>query len=303
MAWSSGAWCYLTGLPATMTAEVAAMTATSPHRQAEQAGRRAAEHWVAHPKTHGIIEANNAALACLVLTDIAPNQLAVTDLALAAASWPGSALWWRPTGPEVGPWTSGWPGLPEDQRASLMGYAGRVRAALVDLAEKLKEAAAPIDPAAATDLVVLAQLALLAIPWERTPAEIVATLNVPAPFAVQRDGRAIANMRRGLSAETGGVAVRLQHLRAANVDPETAKRVDRRGRSAVPTPQTAALLSALAEVIPRYPTYGAKRLIRDWRANAEGSPGRQLREILGEPLGAEPPGQRTLEREIAHIRQ
>ena len=132
--------------------------------RAGRAGTNAIISLLSHPRTAAIITGHADALRALVPHGFAPDQVAVTDLGMAASIWPATGLaWLRPEGvpaagpvkplsdwpvlvdkknPHLtsGPWAAGWPGLPEDERAKLHAYVGEVRAALVALANDLADA-------------------------------------------------------------------------------------------------------------------------------------------------------------------
>jgi hypothetical protein len=132
--------------------------------RADRAGTNAIISLLSHPRTAAIITAHADALRALVPHGFARDQVAMTDLGMAASIWPATGLaWLRPEGvPAAGPvkplsdwpvlvdkknshltsrpWAAGWPGLPEDERAKLHAYVGEVRAALVALANDLADA-------------------------------------------------------------------------------------------------------------------------------------------------------------------
>ena len=184
------------------------IVAPNDYAQAADAGRKAVARWLAHPETRAILEEYGPALRDFVPLKCAPDQVAATDLGFAAGSWPGTCGWWRPPGVPAwdpdgpplkwriyvdrtnpaltsGDWSAGWPEeLSAEIRNQRHEYVGWLRERLVVLAKALSDAGAPVDPGSALDICALAQLTLCPPDLTRSPNELVAGLNLFAPFAI-----------------------------------------------------------------------------------------------------------------------
>jgi hypothetical protein len=278
--------------------------------------------------------AKRDALSDLVPCELAPDHVAVTDLGLAASIWPLKGRGWlRPDGvppmdpdkppsqwpvlvdltdPRItsGPWSAGWPMLPEDDRASFHAFVGIVRGALVALASDLVAAGVPVDPGSALDICALAQLSICWIDFTRPIAELVADLNLGAPFAITRDGRGVDNVRDGIGVRVETAANRIRQWWRAQQDDDrsAALRSDavEGGRRAARTntDRQGRRRDALRQVLGEYPNV-AEMSDRSAAANLyrtygkKGSAGGRLAELLG----TKRPADTTLAKDLASIRR
>ena len=73
-----------------------------------EAGRKVVVRVLGHPMSAAILEEYGAKIAETVRPELAPDQLAITDLSVAVGSWPEHIGWLRPDGvPRCTPTTPG----------------------------------------------------------------------------------------------------------------------------------------------------------------------------------------------------
>lgn len=313
------------------TREGASRTLHDDFAKAEQAGRDVVTRFLSHPKAAAVITEHRDAVRDLVPDVMAPDQWGATDLGQAAGIWPATGSAWvrseaRPllgsdhsrwpvlvdsTDPRItsGPWSAGWPTLAEDTRAQLRSLIEPVRDALVALADDLAQAGVPVDPGSALDICALAQLTICNFDLTRPAAELVAEMNLSAPFAIPRDGRGIKNLRDGTGVRVQTAANRIRQWWRAQQDDDrsAALRADAAegGRRAARTntDRQKRRRDALRQVLDEYPNIGemsdrsaAANLCRTY--DKKGTAGGRLAELLG----TKRPADTTLAKDLTAIR-
>ncbi len=281
-----------------------------------------------HLQATDVLQRHKEDLQDRVRVELAPDQFAVTDLALAVASWPERAGWLRPEGVPVlaqddpppafpvyqdtadprisaGPWSAGWPALPEGTRRELHDFVGALRSVIVGQAQELEEAGVPVDPGSPCDLSFLVQLALLDL--RGTPEEIVDALNLSPPYSLSSDGRGVRNVRDGTNeqVERAASAVR-RWWRSQQEDDRSHTLRDRGGRpegSRTRGSDTGLLYEYVPVLLEDFPGASASALIRQWQRNTKGSAGVRLRDLMGKHVGDPAPSPRTLQRILKELRQ
>jgi hypothetical protein len=310
--------------------DVADRAPASAFEAGTKAGRKVALKIVQDPRTADVLLDRGPAFRDLVPLEFAPDQFGVTDLALAVGSWPGSSGWLRLEGvPAVqpgdplpifpvyvyatdsrvtaGPWSAGWPELPENQRAERHRYVGTLREIIAAMADELVAAGVPVDPRATLDLAILTQLLLLDIDLAGPPGAIVERLNLLPPYAIKGDGRGVTNVRDGISrpTENASATVRIW-WRSQQSDDRSETLRDRGGRptgSTTTGSDTAGLKAHLPAVLARHSDANAGRMRREWQGNVAGSAGRMLRERMRKRVGEPAPAATTLQRLVAEAKK
>jgi hypothetical protein len=193
--------------------------------------------WLQSAEVRDLLAACAEAFAALVPREHCPDQLAATDLGLAAAHWPDRAAWlvpaenvpdgwsrvpWsdlsglsadeRPAEGWVGaagPWCLHWPEADDQSRAKRLNELERICGALKAVGRAMKGAGAALDPDAPLTFLALTQLLLLSFDLEAPDLE----LNLTAGFALGRDptSRAI----------TGKTVMRDDTMPARDLAPES----------------------------------------------------------------------------------
>lgn len=292
------------------------------------AGRQVALRVLQHPKASQILAAYGARLRDRVPTELAPDQIAVTDLALAVGSWPERSGWLRPEGvppldpgdpppsfpiyqdrtdPRLtaGPWSAGWPELPETNRQELQEFVGELHSLVTDEAQRLVEAGVPVDPASPLDLSVLVQVALLDV--RGSPEQVIAALNLSPPYALSGDGRDLKEVRDGTTADVERAASAVRRWWRSQQDGDRSTELKNQGGrpsgSRTAGADTSLVYEHLPAVLAESPRVTAQGLIRDWKRNVKGSAGVRLRDLMGRRVGDPPPSLRTLQRAIRDLRQ
>jgi hypothetical protein len=292
------------------------------------AARSAVVRILQHPNAAQILEEFAPAIRDMAGPELAPDQLAITDLALAVGSWPHRTGWLRPDAvpalhPEDptsvwplyvdnadprctgGPWCLGWPTLPEQNRLELHTFVGVLRRVVVTEAGALKASGVPVDPGSPLDLSALVQLALLDV--QGTPDEVASVLNLVPPYALSGDGRDLRNVRDGTSEQVERAASTVRRWwRSQQEDNQREALKDRGGRpsgSRTVGTGTGLVYEHLPSVLARFGNVNGAKLCRDWRRNVKGSAGVMLRDLMGERAGDAPPALRTLQRALKDLRQ
>lgn len=281
-----------------------------------------------HPNAAQILNEFASTIQEMAVPEFAPDQLAITDLALAVGSWPDKTGWLRPDDvpplhPDdpvsswplyvdnadprctAGPWCLGWPTLPEQNRSELHAFVGALRSVVVDEADALRAAGVPVDPSSALDLSALVQLALLDV--HGTPDEVANVLNLVPPYALSGDGRDLRRVRDGTSEQVERAANRVRRWwRSQQHDDRSEALRDRGGRpsgSLTVGVGTDLVYEHLQTVLARFDNVNGVKLCREWKRNVKGSAGVMLRNLMGKQVGEAPPALRTLQRALKDLRQ
>ncbi len=271
------------------------------HRRQKDFAERAVAGWIGHRAIASELATGSPRLIALVEPLVLLDQFLVT---LVTAHFLAGVSYY-PDG-------SGWPdpfvGAPNEVRVLADQIQPAYLQALRELAIGLETAGVPLDPDDPAVLLVLSQLALLSVEFDRPPAEMVGRLNIWPPGCINREaavrgqvatwssrhGRD-ASFQRDLDAVAGAVAARLG---PPPIRPPYAGGKKRRKPAHEPVQETRR--HALAEVVVAFPDTNAGALRRTWDMGP-GTPGGLLRTKLGLRVDDRPPAETTLRRDLHEI--
>ena len=205
----------------------------------------------------------------------------------------------------AGPWSAGWPGLPERTREELHAFMGQLQAVVRAEAQTLEAAGVPVDPGSPLDLSLLVQLALLDV--HGTPEEVADVLNLVPPYSLSGDGRDLMTLRDGTSegVERAANTVR-RWWRSQHDDDRSAALRDRGGRqtgSRTSRGDSDSLREHLPAVMAPSPPSARPSCSGSGRRTWPVAPGSRWRQPMGKRVGDPPPAPRTLQRAVKEVRQ